>query len=322
MVGSTIEGDLHFNTSFVDCHPSINDNVWDADFQFKDGVRFDNGDSYLQTNWANLAHSDLERSARRGSTVAQACLSHMYQEGIGVKRDPEKAFKWCAVVARQNGRADAMYELGLMYLNGQGVAKCASSAYNLFKRAAEQNHPEALFRLAEMRLDSSYGEVDAISAFKTCLRAAKLNLSDAQFNVGVMFEEGIGTTQNFQESIFWYAKAAENGNKYALNNLGDIYFNGRGVPEDKDKAEYFFRVASDRGSSLADFNLAIIHSRSEHDEVLIHRSLTYLFKAAFKGVEEAKSKLKQLNKMFPVSMLLAASSQARAEFYNKEKIKK
>ena len=80
-----------------------NDNVWDADHQYKDGVRFDNGDSYLQTNWANLARSELEKSAKRGSTLAQTSLSHMYQEGIGVRRDPEKAFKWCSIAAQQEG---------------------------------------------------------------------------------------------------------------------------------------------------------------------------------------------------------------------------
>ena len=315
------EKNLNSEATSIDWHANNNDNVWDADHQYKDGVRFDNGDSYLQTNWANLARGELEKSAERGSTLAQTSLSHMYQEGIGVRRDPEKAFKWCSIAAQQEGQADAMYELGLMYLNGVGVAKCAPSAYRLFKSAGDHNHAEALFSLAEMQIDGSYGKVDIKLAFETCLKAAKLNLPQAQFNVGVMFEEGIGTNQSFQDSIFWYEKAANGGNKHALNNLGDIHLNGRGVPKNKDIAEHFFNIASDQGSDLANFNLAVIFGQRQHDEASTLRSLTLFFMAALKGVKEAKHKLKQLNKIVPVSMFLAANAKACAELSERGKDK-
>lgn len=315
------EKNLNSEATSIDWHANNNDNVWDADHQYKDGVRFDNGDSYLQTNWANAARGELEKSAERGSTLAQTSLSHMYQEGIGVRRDPEKAFKWCSIAAQQEGQADAMYELGLMYLNGVGVAKCAPSAYRLFKSAGDHNHAEALFSLAEMQINGSYGKVDIKLAFETCLKAAKLNLPQAQFNVGVMFEEGIGTNQSFQDSIFWYEKAANGGNKHALNNLGDIHLNGRGVPKNKDIAEHFFNIASDQGSDLANFNLAVIFGERQHDETSTLRSLTLFFMAALKGVKEAKHKLKQLNRIVPVSMFLAANAKACAELSERGKDK-
>ena len=36
-----------------------NDNAWDADFQFVDGVRVDNGELTLQKGWAGLASNNL-----------------------------------------------------------------------------------------------------------------------------------------------------------------------------------------------------------------------------------------------------------------------
>ncbi len=313
MAISIQEKNRNFKNAYVDWHVNNNDNVWDADHQYKDGVRFDNGDSYLQTNWAILARSDLERSAERGSTLAQTSLSHMYQEGIGVKRDPEKAFKWCSIAAQQEGQANAMFELGLMYLNGVGVAKCAPSAYRLFKSAGDQNHAEALFHLAEMQIGNSYGEVNTKLAFETCLKAAKLDLPEAQFNVGVMFEEGIGTDQSFQDSIFWYEKAACGGNRRALNNLGDMHLNGRGVPKNKDIAERFFCTASDQGSDLAKFNLAVIYGQRRNDEASTLRSLTLFFMAALNGINDASNKLKHLKKMVPLTMFLAAYIKACSE---------
>ena len=82
------------DSATVQMNGLANDNAWDADFQFIDGVGFDNGDLTLQKGWAGLA-SNLEQSAKSGSGLAQSCLSHMYREGFGVEKDPVKAFQWC-----------------------------------------------------------------------------------------------------------------------------------------------------------------------------------------------------------------------------------
>jgi len=209
-----------------------------------------------------------------------------------------------------------------MYLNGIGVAKCASSAYRLFKSAGEHNHAEALFRLAEMQIDNSYCEVNTNLAFEACLRAANLNLPEAQFNVGVMFEEGIGTNQSFRDSIFWYEKAAIGGNKRALNNLGNMHFNGRGVPKNKDIAEHFYNIASDQGSDLANFNLAVVYAQRQNDKASTLRSLTLFFMAALKDVQEAKYKLQRLKKRVPLSMFLAANANAYVKLSKRPKDKR
>ena len=38
-----------------------------------------------------------------------------------------------------------------------------------------------------------------------------------------MYEDGNGVDQNFEETIKWYRKAAEQGDAAAQNNLGHIY---------------------------------------------------------------------------------------------------
>ncbi len=322
MAAFTREQHRNSDVGSTDFYPANNDNVWDADFQYKDGVRFDNGDSNLQTDWANLVCSDLEKSAKRGSSVAQACLSHMYQEGFGVRRDPKKAFRWCSEAARQEGQADAMYELGLMYLDGVGITRCRSSAFKLLKGAGEQNHAKALFKLAEMQIDDSFGKTNPTFAFKTCLKAAKLNYPEAQFNVGVMFERGIGTNQNFQEAVFWYKKASENGNKHSLNNLGNMYVNGLGVPKDINVAKSLFYAASDCGSGLADFNLAVLYGQCEIGQASAVRSLTLFFMASLKGVKEATFVLKRLKQIFPRRTLISANAKAISSHVSGQKIRK
>jgi TPR repeat protein len=126
-----------------------NDNAWDADFQFIDGMGFDNGDLTLQKGWAGLASNNLEQSAKSGSVLAQSCLSHMYREGFGVERDPVKAFQWCSAAAKHKDKPEATFELAMMYLHGLGVKQCKATAVLLLNVAGKQDHSLALFKLAE-----------------------------------------------------------------------------------------------------------------------------------------------------------------------------
>ncbi len=41
--------------------------------------------------------------------------------------------------------------------------------------------------------------------------------------LGYLYEDGKGTEKNLEKAIYWYNKAAENGNKLAQYNFGRIY---------------------------------------------------------------------------------------------------
>ncbi|WP_268808418.1 tetratricopeptide repeat protein [Oceanospirillum multiglobuliferum] len=66
----------------------------------------------------------------------------MYHSGIGVKQDPEKAFRWFKKAAEQ-GNTKAQYNLGLMYRSGLGVEQDMVKAVMWFKKAAEQELVQA-----------------------------------------------------------------------------------------------------------------------------------------------------------------------------------
>ena len=191
-----------------------NDNAWDADFQF------DNGDLALQKGWAGLASGNLEQSAKSGSGLAQSCLSHMYREGFGVERDPVKAFQWCSAAARHKDKPEATYELAMMYSHGWGVKQCKATAVLLLDVAGKQDHSLALFKLAEHFFEVAENDSSLKKGFDACHRSAELGLVEAQFNLGVMFEDGLGTEQNFKKAATWYHRAAASGDERAINNLG------------------------------------------------------------------------------------------------------
>ena len=101
-----------------------------------------------------------------------------------------------------------------------------------------------------------------------------------------------------------------------------MYFNGLGVPKDINVAKSLFYAASDYGSGLADFNLTVICGQCEIDQTSALRSLTLLFMASLKGVEEATRVLKRLKQIFPRRTLISAKAKAISNQASGQKIRK
>ena len=85
----------------------------------------------------------------------------------------------------EQGNADAQFELGSMYLEGQGVERNESEAVNFYRLSAEQGNARA-----QLRLGFIYG------------KAATTLESVLEFQV---------VPQDFEESLMWYRRAAEQG---------------------------------------------------------------------------------------------------------------
>ncbi|MBI0407747.1 MAG: sel1 repeat family protein, partial [Nitrosospira sp.] len=54
----------------------------------------------------------------------------------------------------------------------------------------------------------------------------------AQNNLGVMYDQGEGVIQNYQEALKWFRLSAIQGDVEAQNNLGVMYDQGRGITKD------------------------------------------------------------------------------------------
>lgn len=137
----------------------------------------------------------LRMDAEAGDPDAQNGLGTMFYLGEAVSydasgkmldSDPESAAGWFFRAAEQ-GHADAQFNLGLLYLNGEGVVQNTSKAVEWFIRSAEQ------------------GNVDA------------------QNNLGVIYLTGEGgVPQDKDLAIEWFKKAAKQGNDEARQNLEAI----------------------------------------------------------------------------------------------------
>jgi TPR repeat protein len=82
------------------------------------------------------------------------------------------------------GDAQAQYNLGVFYENGQGVPPNDAEAVKWYHKAAEQG----------------YG--------------------DARYNLGAMFLKGLGVPQNYVQAHMWFNLAAMAGDQGAAQNRG------------------------------------------------------------------------------------------------------
>ncbi|MEI8395448.1 MAG: tetratricopeptide repeat protein [Rhodospirillaceae bacterium] len=108
----------------------------------------------------------------------------------------------------------------------------------------------------EQRPDRPEVSLPCAEAVTLYRQAAALGDRVAQNNLGVIYEEGHGTAQDYQEATNWYRKAAEQGDAVAQANLGFMYFYGRGVAQNFILAHMWASLAAAagdaRGSCLRD----------------------------------------------------------------------
>jgi TPR repeat protein len=88
------------------------------------------------------------RRAVKGDPIAQFELGMMYANGQALAKDDVLAAAWFRKAADQ-GNANAQHRLGVMYDTGQGVDKDGSQAVSWYRKAAVNGHHEAKTRLDE-----------------------------------------------------------------------------------------------------------------------------------------------------------------------------
>jgi enhanced entry protein EnhC len=91
----------------------------------------------------------LQRRAVLGDPGAQLILGELYQRGLGVDKNIQEAIKnYELASAQQELRAE--YQLGLIYLEGEGVPADYTKATNLLKDAAFKGNDYAQYALARL----------------------------------------------------------------------------------------------------------------------------------------------------------------------------
>ena len=83
-------------------------------------------------------------------------------------------------------------------------------------------------------------------------KAAEQGDASAQDGLGEIYDNGYGVRQDYAQAVAWYRKAADQGFPPAQTDLGIEYANGHGVPQDYVRAHMWFNLAAS-GAGVASF---------------------------------------------------------------------
>lgn len=206
----------------------------------------------------------FKRAAEGGNIQAMNAWGtySLTQALAAAEADPEetdrivrRAFGYFQAAADQKD-ANGMYNLGMCYLNGYGVAADRDRAFDCFRAAAELGHPEAINNIGAFYRDGLVVERDPVIATKWFARAAGMRNVYGELNYALALQRGAGVAQDFARAAELLKDAAERGSAEAMNAYGMTFYLGEGVAPDDEAALAWFRKAAAAGNALAMENVA------------------------------------------------------------------
>ncbi|WFU09449.1 peptidoglycan-binding protein [Rhizobium sp. CB3090] len=163
----------------------------------------------------------LVAAAKSGDPVALFEIGVRYTDGRGVAADLKQAANWYQLSA-DKGYAPAQYRLASMYEKGNGLERDLAKAKQYYEQAANQGNASAMHNLAVLYASGAAGPQDYPTAADWFTKAANLGVSDSQFNLAILYARGNGVKQDLQESYKWFAIAAKGGDKDASQKRDEV----------------------------------------------------------------------------------------------------
>ncbi len=189
-----------------------------------------------------------------GATSATADSGKATEAGQATPMTPIEKLAFAA----QNGDIRAQHDLGLLYVQGNGVAKDPKKGAGLLEQSA------------------------------------KAGLPKAQYHVGVLYEKGLGVARNLEAAFMWYQRAADQGHVRAQHNLGTFYAEGKGTARNYTEAARWFALASKGGLAESHYSLGMIHEHGLGVAKDDRKAAAYYRSALAAGSAQAAAKLSQL----------------------------
>lgn len=199
------------------------------------------------------------RAANDGIPEAMGFVGMMYLNGEGVARAPDAAIPWLRKAATARDPR-GMNVLGLAYQRGEGVERSYRWARHWYVAAAEEKgYAEAMENMGSLfrqGLGVERSDSQALAWYRKAERAGSL---DAAVDLGLMHENGMGTPRDPKEALRLYRVAAEGGAPRGMFAVGRVYQDGIGVDRSYARAKEWYLKAVDAGSADAMNNLGVLY---------------------------------------------------------------
>lgn len=188
------------------------------------------------------------------------------------------------------GNAEAMYELGKLFLFGKGIAQDENQAMKYFimsKKKGYQKSDKYLPKNTKNEQKKSKACIFTIIFFVFLLVCSPFLIhlyKRSQSNKSIIINDSIQTVSYDQEQTNLYLKkSADEGNFDAMFNYALHLYDGKGSDIDKKEASIYFKKAADNGLVDAMCNYAVMLLNGEGIEYNKEEGARYMKMAADKG---------------------------------------
>ena len=170
-----------------------------------------------------------------------------------------------ALLPAQKGNDEAQIILAWLYEKGLFVKQNDQKARNWYQKALKNKNIDAYIGMARLALDERGGL--SKSDVKTYLtKAAYLNSNQARKILADLYLKGNTVQPSHHLAAYWISEAAQNGDMQAQEQLGNFYLNGFGVPQNPLKAIQFYQQAADQGSVNAMYVTALLYAEGKETQ--------------------------------------------------------
>ena len=251
--------------------------------------------SAIPGHYESAALSEFRVAAKKGDASARVRLGLMYHEGDGVARNREQAAQWFRLAAKDNQPA-GQAALGYLHETGLGVSQDFGKALTWYRKAADRDNSWAQYRLALMYRDGRGIRRNPAEAVRLLTAAAIKGDVAGRFHLGEMYDKGWGVPQDASVAADWYRKAAEQDHDQAEYALGTMYRDGRGSRRDPVRAALWFERSARKGYAPAQYALGLAYEVGRGVARDMNRATLWFSLAERHGDQDAAQRRRQVYK--------------------------
>lgn len=257
-------------------------------------------------------------SANKGNAYAQYRLGRLYLDGEEIEKDVDQALHWLWKAAEQNNEY-AQYSLGNLYIDGEFVEKDEEKGENLLlksaqqgnsyasyrygcilrdkyeedsnalewiQKAADKNHPGALYTLCKMNMKDDFtASLGYLNRLEPLNREGNSYIA---YYLGKLYIMDENQMKNVPKAISYLQEAAKNENDMALYTLGKLYLDGKVIAIDVPLAISYLEKAAELKNSYAEYQLGQLYIQGVDVPKDVPRGMQYLNSSAEKDNDMAQ----------------------------------
>ena len=230
--------------------------------------------------------------AEKGDADALYQLGKSFAQGEGCDYEPSIAFKFFER-SYSSGYKPAALHLATAFEQGLGTTKDYSKAMHYYEIMAKDGDLAATLAMGRFYLYGLGCEKSESLAKEWLMKAFEQKSPDAAGYLSSLLYFGSSAVKNFNEAFKYAHFAAEKGNGLGQFMMGNFYTFGRGVvTPNKASAYSWYLLAAEKNHPEAQYNVGYMYENGDAGTIDLAEAKKWYQKAASNGNKRAKDKLK------------------------------